>query len=171
MIDSYLHGNEFYGYQVIKSLITWLLTSNDADAKRILQNNYVLVVPVVNYRWGRTNYNTPSWMTTNDPGNDGDDCGVNLNRNFGPSWSSSLSYSNTDSYSGVSADSEAESQALINAWNKYNPRIYWNLHQGIGPSTSSTAISSQATAEFAFDQSANMVVLLSDDPHTTAEPL
>ena len=144
MIDSYMHGNEFYGYQVLKSIITWLLTSNEPEARRILQNNYILVVPVVNYRWARTNYNVPAWMTTNDPSNDGLECGVNLNRNFGPNWPSSLSTSNTDSYSGTAANSESESQALINAWNQYHPRIYWNLHQGIGPSTSCTATQTQS---------------------------
>ena len=147
MVDSYLHGNEFYGYQVLKSVITWLVTSNDAEAQRILQNNYVLVVPVVNYRWGRTNYDSPSWMTANDPGNDGGDCGVNLNRNFGPGWSSSLSRSNSDNYSGTSTDSEPETQALITAWNRYHPRIYWNLHQGASPSTWCTASSSQAQTD------------------------
>jgi len=147
MIDSYLHGNEFYGYQVLKSVITWLVKSNDADARRILENNYILVVPVANYRWGRTNYNVPSWMSANDPANDGDDCGVNLNRNFGPNWPSSYSRSNSDSYSGTSSNSEPETQALINAWNKYQPRIYWNLHQGAGPRTWCTAVSSQASSD------------------------
>jgi predicted deacylase len=152
MIDSYLHGNEFYGYQVLRSVLLWTLNSNDADAVRIRQNNYILVIPVVNYRWARTNYNAPTWMTTQDPNgspNDGADglCGVNLNRNFSPSWSSSLSNSNSDSYSGTSPDSELESQALINAWNTYQPRIYWNLHQGAGPSTMCTAITNQAQTD------------------------
>jgi len=152
MIDSYLHGNEFYGYQVLRSVLLWMLNSNDADAVRIRQNNYILVIPVVNYRWARTNYNVPTWMTTQDPNgspNDGADglCGVNLNRNFSPSWSSSLSNSNSDSYSGTSPDSELESQALINAWNTYQPRIYWNLHQGAGPSTMCTAITNQAQTD------------------------
>jgi len=144
MVDSYLHGNEFYGYQVLKSVFTWLLTSNDPQAQRILQNNNVLVVPVANYRWARTNYNVPSWMTTVDPTKDGNNCGVNLNRNFGPNWPTSLSTSNTDSYSGTGVNSEPESQALINAWNKYQPRVYWNLHQGSSPNTMCTARSDQA---------------------------
>jgi len=144
MIDAQMHGNEFYGYEVLYSLAKWLLTSGDANAQRILQNNYVLMVPVVDYRWGRTNYNSPSWMTTNDPSMDGARCGVNLNRNFNPGWSSALSSSNTDSYSGTGPNSEKESQALINAWNKYQPRIYWNLHQGSSPMTSCSASSTQA---------------------------
>ena len=152
MIDSYMHGNEYYGYQVLRSVLLWMLTSSDADAIRIRQNNYILVIPVTNYRWARTNYNAPAWMTQQDPNgspNDGAEglCGVNLNRNFSPSWSSSLSTSNSDSYSGTSPDSELESQALINAWNTYQPRIYWNLHQGAGPSTMCTVRTTQAQTD------------------------
>jgi predicted deacylase len=147
MIDAQLHGNEYYSYETLYALATWLLTSNDAEAKQILENNYVLMVPVVDYRWGRTNYNSPSWMTTNDPSMDGGDCGVNLNRNFSPGWSSSLSTSNTDSYSGVAPNSEAETQALINAWKTYQPQIYWNLHQGASPMTSCSATTTQAKAD------------------------
>jgi predicted deacylase len=146
MIDAHLHGNEYYGYEVLYSLANWLLTSNDATAKSILSNNYVVMVPCVNYRWGRTNYNVPSWMTTKDYG-DGDTCGVNLNRNFSPSWSSSLSQSNTDAYSGISADSESEAKALITAWNKFHPRVYWNLHQGAGPSTTCRIKGSQSSTD------------------------
>jgi predicted deacylase len=147
MIDCFIHGNEFYTYEVIYSLMNWLLTSGDADAERILENNYVLVVPVVNYRWGRTNYNSPSWMTARDPSMDGGKCGVNLNRNFDPKWSSSLSHSNTDSYSGISANSEKEAQALINAWTLYEPRVYWNLHQGMSPKTWCKAVGTQARSD------------------------
>ena len=142
MVDAYLHPNEFYGYQVLRAVTTWMLSSNDADAVRIRQNNYVLIVPVVAYRFGRTNYNIPSWMTANDA--DGGDCGVNLNRNFSPSWPESQSHTNGDGYSGEYSDSEKESQALINAWNIYQPRIYWNLHQGSGPMTMCTARTTQA---------------------------
>ena len=146
MINSFMHGNEFYGNEVLYSVTNWLLTSKDPEATRILQNNYVLIVPVVDYRWGRTNYNSPSWMTINDPTGDGR-CGVNLNRNFSPGWSSLLSTSQTDAYSGVAPDSEKETQALINAWNKYHPRVYWDLHQGTTPSTMCSATSSQAVTD------------------------
>jgi len=133
MIDTDLHGNEYYGYQCLKSVITWLASSNDADAVRIRQNNCVLVVPVANYRQGRTNFNIHS--TNDDPA--GGDLGVNLNRNFSPSFN--LHGAGTDDYSGSYADSERESQALINAWNTYHPRVYLNIHQGIGPSVMVTA--------------------------------
>lgn len=144
MIDAQMHGNEFYGYQVLKAVVTWMLSSSDADAVRIRERNCLLIVPVVNYRMARTNFRVQS-SGYNDYSNDGGRVGVNLNRNFGPSWSSGGSA--TDSYSGPSADSEAESQALVNAWNLYHPRIYWNLHQGSGPSTMCTARTTQATAD------------------------
>lgn len=144
MLDAYLHGNEFYGHEVLFGLMTWVLSSSDENAVQIRSNNYILVIPCVNYRWGRTNFNIPSWMTFMDYGEDGGVCGVNLNRNFKPSWSRSLNHSDSDSYSGTSQNSEPESQALINAWTKYSPRIYWNLHQGGGSMTLCTAVSTQA---------------------------
>jgi hypothetical protein len=142
MIDSYLHGNEYYGEEVLYSLMKWLLTSQDPNATQILKNNYILVVPVVDYRWGRTNYDSPSWMTKMDPSADGAKCGVNLNRNFGSRWPYSLGHSDTDAYSGTAPNSEKETQALIYAWNKYHPRIYWDLHSGEATETWAAAADS-----------------------------
>jgi len=132
LIDSFLHGNEYYGEELNFALMTWILNSTSTEAQFIRNNCHILNIPEVNYRWGRTNYNVPAFMTTNDPG-DGRECGVNLNRNFSPTWLISLSDNNTDANSGVSADSENESKALHNAWNTYHPLIYWNLHQGANP--------------------------------------
>ncbi|MGD6808885.1 MAG: M14 family zinc carboxypeptidase [Candidatus Bathyarchaeia archaeon] len=126
MINSYLHGNEQYGYEVLYALANWLV-SNDTTAKSILANNYVIFIPVVDYRWARTNFN---YQNVADPILDVDDnqvSGVDLNRNFAPSWSDTLT---GQEYSGVQPDSEPESQALINAWTKYQPRFYWTLHHG-----------------------------------------
>jgi hypothetical protein len=126
MINSYLHGNEQYSYEVLYALANWLV-SNDTTAKSLLENNYFIFVPVVDYRWARTNYN---YQNVSEPYIDVDDnqpSGVDLNRNFSPSWSNT---SIDQQYSGVAADSEPESQALINAWTKYQPRIYWTLHHG-----------------------------------------
>lgn len=126
MINAQLHGNEHYGYEIIYALANWLV-SGDPTANRILQNNYVILVPVVDYRWGRTNYNIQSGTITDI---DAGICGVDLNRNFAPSWNSTLSLSDMHQYGGKAADSEPETQALITAWNRYQPLIYWTLHQG-----------------------------------------
>lgn len=126
MINSYLHGNEHYGYEVLSALANWLV-SNDTTAKNLLANNYFIFIPLVDYRWARTNYN---YQNVSEPYIDVDDnmpSGVDLNRNFSPSWSNA---SFEQQYSGAYPDSEPESQALINAWNKYQPRVYWTLHHG-----------------------------------------
>jgi hypothetical protein len=126
MVNAYLHGNEQYGYEVLYALAKWLVSS-DAAAKSILENNYVIFIPVVDYRWARTNYN---YQNVPEPYIDVDDnksSAVDLNRNFSPSWSNALF---EQQYSGTSPDSEPESQALINAWTKYQPRFYWTLHHG-----------------------------------------
>lgn len=136
MINAQVHGNEHYGYEVLYALANWLV-SDDPTAKSILENNYVILIPVVDYRWARTNYN---YQSVPDPYIDVDDnksSGVDLNRNFAPSWSSALI---EQQYSGVAPDSEPEAQALITAWNKYQPRIYWTLDQG------STRVYSEAVA-------------------------
>jgi hypothetical protein len=107
-------------------LANWLVSS-DPTAKNILQNTYVILIPVVDYRWARTNYN---YQTVPDPYLDIDDnqsSGVDLNRNFSPSWSSDLI---EQQYSGTAPNSEPESQALIAAWNKFQPKFYWTLNQG-----------------------------------------
>jgi hypothetical protein len=126
LVNSYLHGNEQYGYEVLYALANWLV-SNDTTAKNILENSYVIFIPVVDYRWARTNYN---YQNVSEPYIDVDDnqtSGVDLNRNFSPSWNDTLF---DQEYSGVAPDSELESQALINAWTKYQPRFYWTLHHG-----------------------------------------
>jgi hypothetical protein len=51
--------------------------------------------------------------------------GVNLNRNFEYSWTSS-----TDAQKGPSAASEPEVQAVKSVFTTYKPKVYMNLHVG-----------------------------------------
>ena len=39
MVDAHLHGNEYYGHEVLYNMLVWVLTSNDDYANRILENN------------------------------------------------------------------------------------------------------------------------------------
>ena len=136
LVDAHMHGNEFHGYEVLYTIIKWLLSGNDDYAKNILENNYILVIPCLNYRWSRGNFNIDPRMTVTGP-SDLEKNGVNLNRNFGPRHDST--FLDKDSYGGKFPDSENESKALISAWEKYHPKVYWNLHQGAVPYTSCTA--------------------------------
>lgn len=126
LIAAHLHGNEHYGYEVMYSLANWLV-SNDTTAKSILESNNIIFVPVVDYRWARTNYN---YQPTGIDYHDFKPIGVDLNRNFAPSWISNLTFQDPHQCGGSTPDSEPETQALITAWDKYQPRIFWTLHQG-----------------------------------------
>jgi hypothetical protein len=136
MITAHLHGNEHYGYEVMYALANWL-ASSDTTAKSILENNYIIFVPVVDYRWARTNYDCQSEPYTDT---DLNAVGVDLNRNFAPSWISNLTLQDPHQFGGTAPDSEPETQALITAWDKYQPLIFWTLHQG------STRVYSECTA-------------------------
>jgi len=105
--DGQLHGNEDYGSEILWLIAQWLF-SGDTRAQSILQNNYVLMIPVVNIDvWGR--YNARD---------------VNLNRNFETGWSASAE--NPGPY----ACSEMETRAMRNIFQMYEPDFYVNLHQG-----------------------------------------
>ena len=75
LFDGAMHGTEAVGSELLYSYAKWLLESNDTTAKNTLQTTYTLLIPVVNVdkeNYARKNAN-----------------GVDLNRNFATSWSSS----------------------------------------------------------------------------------
>src|SRR3990172_7282311 len=105
--DGQMHGNEDYGSEILWLIAQWLF-SEDSRAQSILQNNCVLMIPVVNIDvWGR--YNARD---------------VNLNRNFETGWSASAE--NPGSY----PCSEPETQVMRSVFQTYEPDFYVNLHQG-----------------------------------------
>lgn len=105
--DGQMHGNEDYGSEILLLIAQWLF-SGDSAAQRILENNYILMIPVVNIDvWGRYNAHD-----------------VNLNRNFETGWNKGAEHPGSSPYS------EPETQALRNAFQDYNPDFYVNLHQG-----------------------------------------
>jgi hypothetical protein len=105
--DGQMHGNEDYGSEILWLIAQWLF-SGDSRAQRILENNYILMVPVVNIDvWGR--YNARD---------------VNLNRNFETGWNKGAEHP------GSSPFSEPETQALRKVFTDYKPDFYVNLHQG-----------------------------------------
>jgi hypothetical protein len=124
MWTSAIHGWEDLGSEVQYLIAEWLLTSENPEAQRILNRNYILFVPIVNmdsYERENRNYET-------------DRCGVDLNRNFVTGWSY-VEPANTgfpNSYHGDFAGSEKETQAIRNALQTYRPNIFMDLHYGGG---------------------------------------
>ena len=73
--DSEIHGNEDKGSEILFLLAKWLLESNTSQAKKILEQNYVMFIPMVNNQNVRGNGDTQ--ISPN---------GVDLNRNFETGW-------------------------------------------------------------------------------------
>ena len=114
--DAQMHGSEDAGSETAYLFCAWLFTS-DPMAKYILSHNYILVIPVVDNLYSRTNENH-----------------VNLNRNFPVGWGTTGSSDITSTeYRGPSAASEPETKALINVFKNYKPKFYVNTHTYGGP--------------------------------------
>jgi len=120
--DGCLHGWEDLGSEVEYQFATWLLTSNTPEAERILERNYVLLIPIVNV--DSTERQNRDFVQSQ--------YGVDLNRNFPTGWAPSSPTSQT-SYSGQSAGSEPETQTMHNIFQDYHPAFYVNTHYGGGP--------------------------------------
>lgn len=125
LIDGCMHGWEDMGTECMYLFLEWLLESGAPEAQKILDENYILFIPVLNYDSAiRGNCNH-------------DECperGVDLNRNFPTGWKRK-SCGNGPYYTstGVSAGSEPETQALLQIMDDYEPSIYINMHYGGGP--------------------------------------
>lgn len=120
--DGQLHGNEDKGSEIIYLLTKWLLESEDPIAKRILERNYVLFVPVINmdsYNRGNRNFENCRW-------------GVDLNRNFKTGWRN-IACDDSQNYAGPYSASEPETQVVRNVFQTYGPQFYVNTHCGAGP--------------------------------------
>ncbi|HJX23548.1 MAG TPA: M14 family metallopeptidase [Candidatus Bathyarchaeia archaeon] len=120
--DAEMHGNEDKGSEILFLMAQWLLESEDLRAKRILEENYVMFIPVVNSNNTRGNGDTEK-----------SPYGVDLNRNFQTGWYRSSPVD--DTYGGPSALSEPETRAIREVFSSYKPMFYVNLHCGGGPYT------------------------------------
>jgi hypothetical protein len=118
--DGELHGNEDKGSEILYLIAKWLLESNDTRAIRILEENCVMFIPVVNDMDARGNGNSGTSQY-----------GVDLNRNFVTGWT--RSDPNSDLYSGAYAVSEPETQVLRSVFSTYKPVFYVNMQCGAGP--------------------------------------
>ncbi len=118
--DSEIHGNEDKGGEILFLLAKWLLESNTSQANKILEQNYVMFIPMVNNQNVRGNGDTEISFY-----------GVDLNRNFETGWRKSSP--SDDTYSGPNPISEPETRIMRNIFLTYQPTFYANLHCGAGP--------------------------------------
>lgn len=153
LIDSCLHGMEDMGTQIMYRYMNWLLTSGEPMAQQILNENYILLVPVVNNTAGTQWDNTwGAYRGNRNLQSLPDGCpygGVDLNRNFVHGWVANSSCCTPDCcggpgahgyysscYHGMSPGSEPETQVMRQIFNTYlagRSSVYLNTHFGGGP--------------------------------------
>ena len=131
LFDGRMHGPEDAGTEGGYLFAKWLLESGDPEAQILLQQVYVLIIPIVNMdttarQNKRRAYHLANGTVLASP------YGVDLNRNFGYNWGQSGSSDPFDDYSyqGAWAASEPETQAVRYAMETYRPHIYVNWHLG-----------------------------------------
>ena len=121
LVEAQTHGSEDLGTEMMILTAKWLFSS-DPDAKYVLKNCAVYMVPVLNVdSYGRRNAH-----------------GVDLYYNYPKDWGwsgdgSSSRYS--EEYRGPYALSEPESKAMHQTFVQYGSRFkyYLSIHQGGGP--------------------------------------
>ena len=121
--DAEMHGNEDKGAEILYLIAQWLLETNSSQTQKILQENYVMFIPMVNNQIGRGNGDTSI-----------SEFGVDLNRNFQTGWQKSDPAD--DTYSGPNPLSEPETNVIREVFLSYQPLFYVNLHCGAGPYSS-----------------------------------
>jgi hypothetical protein len=134
MFDGRIHGPEDCGTENGLAFVQWVLTSNESEAKSVLQNNYLLFIPGINVDTTRRQNMRRNYTLSNKTVIQVSD-GVDLNRNFVNGWGDSGSTDSQNDYEfiGLYSASEPETQAVRNAMNKFKPKVYLNVHCGGGP--------------------------------------
>jgi len=162
LIDASIHGNEYATSEILYYYLDWLLTSNEPAALDILNQNYTLLLPLLNvdrYRQTRKNAN-----------------GVDLNRNFPVGWCQFTGYGgstdpNHDNYKGPSGLSEPEARTLHNVFNTYHPEWYVNMHTGDNRLTPPWAYTSTPPPDRNYHQQVyNKIVALSNQRGVSSYP-
>jgi hypothetical protein len=120
--DACQHGWEDLGSEVIFLIAKWLLTNDSVISNRILNGNYILLMPVVNmdsYERENANYTLDAY-------------GVDINQNFPVGWVY-IEPANTGfpkEFHGDAPASEIETKNTIAIFERYKPEYYMTMHYG-----------------------------------------
>lgn len=124
MLDGALHGMEGGGAMTCYYLAQWLLSGN-TTASYFLSNAQFIITPIINY--DRCSLPSLGDSTYRKNANGTYPLGTDLNRNFVNGWSYS-SDPTSNYYSGGSAASQNETQAIRAEFTDEQPDVYINFH-------------------------------------------
>lgn len=182
LIDGATHGMENPSSHCILYLMQWLL-GGSAEAQNVLSRLQVVLVPIVNYDRCAPPSGTGNPIYRKNARPDpviGFGCtvvtdppvcsGVDVNRNHIRGWAA-VSDSLSPYYSGPSAGSEPETQAMNNIYASEVAKVYVNMHDWGGPSFLYVAYDGlSAKTNTLLDNYAIKAQSLGLAPHTTRIP-
>lgn len=138
--DALHHAREPQSMASLMYFMYWILENygTDPEATYLANNREIFIVPVVNpdgyVRNQTTNPNGGgSWRKNRR--NNGSCYGVDLNRNYPYGWGLNSGSSNdpcSETYRGLSAGSEPETQAIMTFINQVRPKIAFSMHSVAG---------------------------------------
>ncbi|MCI0449632.1 MAG: immune inhibitor A [Chlorobi bacterium] len=138
--DALHHAREPQAMAGTMYFMYWLLDNynTNPEAKYLVDNREIYFVPVANpdgYVYNQTINPNGGGMWRKNRRNNGSCFGVDLNRNYNYGWGFNSGSSNnpcSDTYRGLSAASEPETQAIKNLVLSIQPKISFSVHSVAG---------------------------------------
>jgi carboxypeptidase T len=162
--DALHHAREPQAMACLMFYMYWLLDNygTNPEATYLVNNREIFFVPVANpdgYVYNQTTNPNGGGFWRKNRRNNGTCYGVDLNRNYNYGWGNNSGSSNdpcSDTYRGVSAGSEPETQAIKNFCLQIHPKIAFSTHSVAGRylnpyGYNDTAISYEIYSEFSSD--------------------
>lgn len=162
--DALHHAREPQAMACLMYYMYWLLDNygTDPEATYLVNNRQIYFIPIANpdgYEYNHTTNPNGGGMWRKNRKNNGSCYGVDLNRNYNYGWginSGSSSDPCSETYRGLSAGSEPETQAIKSFIQAFHPRISFSMHSVAGRylnpyGYNDTAISYDIYSEFSSD--------------------
>lgn len=162
--DALHHAREPQSMACLMYYMYWLLDNygTDPEATYLVNNREIYFVPVANpdgYEYNHTTNPNGGGMWRKNRSNNGSCYGVDLNRNYNYGWGVNSGSSNdpcSETYRGLSAGSEPETQAIKSFVQSVLPKISFSMHSYAGRylnpySYNDTAVRYDIYSEFSSD--------------------
>ncbi len=162
--DALHHAREPESMASMMYYMYWLLENygTNPEVTYLVDNREIFFVPVVNpdgYVYNQTTNPNGGGMWRKNRKNNGSCYGIDLNRNYNYGWgvnSGSSSDPCSETYRGLSAGSEPETQAIKNFTGQIHPKIAFSMHSVAGRylnpyGYTDTSVAYEIYSEFASD--------------------
>lgn len=166
--DALHHAREPQAMACLMYYMYWLLDNygTDPEATYLVNNRQIYFIPIANpdgYEYNHTTNPSGGGMWRKNRKDNGGCYGVDLNRNYNYGWGINSGSSNdpcSETYRGMSAGSEPETQAIKTFIEAFRPKISFSMHSVAGRylnpyGYNDTAVNYDIYSEFSSDFAAS----------------